>query len=242
MSNPRTRKLRLLSPIAASMLGAFTPFGASLVSMAGEKPGVTEGASAASAPGTAQTNTVRGQVVFEKSTRMKAKELENVVVWIELTDLAPQELAAMTASMPVATCNQQDMQFIPHVLAAAVGQAVEFPNNDSMFHGVQSRTGPKPFDLGIYGPGETQRLVFESPGVAQLRCSVHSEMEGYIIVVPTPFFAAPERGGGFRFENIPDRAFTVHAWHPRVEAGELSAIVEGNVSDGFTVTFQNQSK
>ncbi len=228
-------------PIVASLVGAFTMFSASLVSLAGEEPGVTEGASAAWAAGTAQTNTVRGQVVFEKSTKLKLKELEDVVVWIELTDLSPRELGAMAASLPVATCNQKDMQFIPHVLVVAVGQTVEFPNNDSMFHGVQSRTG-SPFDFGIYGPGETNRMVFEAAGVEHLRCSVHSEMEGYIVVAPTPFFAAPERGGGFRFENIPDRAFTVHAWHPRVEAGELSAIVQGNVTDGFTVTFQNQSK
>ncbi len=46
-----------------------------------------------------------------------------------------------------------------------------------------------------------------------LLCNVHSEMSGYIIVSPTPYFAQTDAGGNFKIDNVPDGKYTVVAWH-----------------------------
>ncbi len=47
----------------------------------------------------------------------------------------------------------------------------------------------------------------------RLLCNVHSEMSGFIVVSPTPYFAQTDSAGNFKIDNIPDGKYTVVAWH-----------------------------
>ena len=49
--------------------------------------------------------------------------------------------------------DQRNLSFSPHVLAVRVGTAVDFPNNDRVFHNVFSFRDGKRFDLGMYPVG-----------------------------------------------------------------------------------------
>ncbi len=104
--------------------------------------------------------------------------------------------------------DQQNLAFIPSVLPVPVGAAVLFPNNDKVDHNVFSMSRTKKFNLGSYKPGERKTVVFDKPGIVELRCDVHAEMAAYILVMKNPYFAVTDRKGNF---EIPDTGYLQQA-------------------------------
>ncbi len=100
--------------------------------------------------------------------------------------------------------DQQNLAFIPSVLPIPVGSTVLFPNNDKVDHNVFSMSRTKTFNLGSYKPGESQTVVFDKPGIVEVRCDVHAEMAAYILVMKNPYFAVTDRKGNF---EIPDSGY-----------------------------------
>ena len=100
--------------------------------------------------------------------------------------------------------DQQNLAFIPHVLPIPVGSTVLFPNNDKVDHNVFSMSRTKEFNLGSYKPGESQPVVFDKPGIVEVRCDVHAEMAAYILVMNNPYFAVTDKLGNF---EIPDAGY-----------------------------------
>jgi plastocyanin len=100
--------------------------------------------------------------------------------------------------------DQQNLEFIPHVLPIPVGSTVLFPNNDKVDHNVFSMSRTKKFNLGSYKPGESQTVAFDKPGIVEVRCDVHAEMAAYILVMKNPYFAVTDKQGNF---EIPDSGY-----------------------------------
>jgi plastocyanin len=129
-----------------------------------------------------------------------------------------------------ATIDQRGRRFIPRVLAVAPGTTVEFPNNDTVHHNVRSASAAERFDLGLYAPGETRSTVFARPGVVEIRCSAHPEMEAYVMVSDSPHFAQVTAGGIYRIEDVPPGRYEVEAWHPDLESVRRPLTVPPDVS------------
>ena len=91
---------------------------------------------------------------------MGGKPTPDAVVSVEgISSERPK--AQLSGSKPKkAVMDQREMKFIPHVLAVLVGTTVEFPNNDTAWHNVYSKSGAKDFDLGVYRPGKTKIATF----------------------------------------------------------------------------------
>jgi hypothetical protein len=135
--------------------------------------------------------------------------------------------------------DQRNLTFIPHVLPVPVGAEVHFPNNDEVSHNVFSLSRAKKFNLGSYKAGESKTVAFDKPGVVQLRCDVHAEMEAYIIVMKNPYFAVTDSQG--RFE-IPDPTFMelqgikalspgkyfIKTWHEKLKSSKQAVVVPEN--------------
>ena len=100
--------------------------------------------------------------------------------------------------------DQKNLAFIPSVLPIPVGSTVLFPNNDKVDHNVFSMSRTKKFNLGSYQPGESKTILFDKPGIVELRCDVHAEMAAYILVMKNPYFAVTDRKGNF---EIPDSGY-----------------------------------
>jgi plastocyanin len=100
--------------------------------------------------------------------------------------------------------DQQNLAFIPSVLPVPVGATVLFPNNDKVDHNVFSMSRTKKFNLGSYKPGQSKTVVFDTPGIVELRCDVHAEMAAYILVMKNPYFAVTDKKGNF---EIPDPGY-----------------------------------
>jgi plastocyanin len=153
--------------------------------------------------GCAFGGTIEGQVRSHNSTL----DLRNAVVWVE------DVRGSLPAPNRVATIDQRNLRFVPHVLVVQVGTTVEFANSDPLAHNVFSISSAKRFNLGLYNHGDVRRVTFDRPGVVQLLCNVHQEMSGFIVVVPTPFYARPAADGSFRIENVPTGKHRLRCWH-----------------------------
>src|SRR5580765_352843 len=137
-------------------------------------------------------------------------EIKNVVVYLK--DVA------FRGALPASTVElrQEHETFIPHVLAVTKGSAVDFPNDDPIFHNVFSLSSAATFDLRRYPRGQSRSQQFPKAGLVKVYCNIHSHMSATILVMDNPYFAIPALDGGFELANVPPGEYTVVGWHERV--------------------------
>ena len=139
------------------------------------------------------------------------KSAENIAVYI---DTIPDKKFEALATKPV--MDQAKMTFVPHVMVVQVGTTVEFLNSDPVGHNVYwpGISGNKKLahNLGTWPKGEKKPFQFNDPGAVPLRCNVHPEMSGYIVVSPTPYFAVTDKSGTYEIKNVPPGKYTIKTW------------------------------
>jgi len=108
---------------------------------------------------------------------------------------------------------QKDKRFVPHVIAVPLGATVEFRNEDDFFHNVFSISKPNDFDLGLYKSGAQREQVFSTPGPVHLLCNIHSQMNGWLYVSDSPWFAQANAQGRFSVKGVPAGQWEVEVWH-----------------------------
>jgi plastocyanin len=136
--------------------------------------------------------------------------------------------------------DQRKMSFMPHVVAVQQGTTVEFLNSDPVGHNVYwpSISGNKKLahNLGTWPQGQKKPFQFNDAGAAALLCNVHPEMSGYVVVIPTPYFAVTDKEGNFEIKNVPAGKYTLKTWSedgkPTTQAVEVSS---GTVTVDLTV-------
>ncbi len=139
------------------------------------------------------------------------KSAESIAVYV---DVIPDKKFDAPTAKPV--IDQQKMSFIPHVTVVQVGTTVEFLNSDPVGHNVYwpSVSGNKKLahNLGTWPKGEKKAFQFNDVGTVSLLCNVHPEMNGYIVVSPTPYFAVTDKDGNYDIKNVPAGKYTLKTW------------------------------
>jgi len=144
------------------------------------------------------------------------KPVANAVVYLEALD------AAAGVPMPeqqLALIDQINKEFVPRVVAVAVGTQVNFPNRDDIHHHVYSFSEARKFELPLYEGTPAQPVLFDTPGVVTLGCNIHDWMRGYVLVLQTAHFAASGDDGIARIAAVPDGEYRLMAWHPDLKQG-----------------------
>jgi plastocyanin len=115
-----------------------------------------------------------------------------------------------------AQINQKGLVFIPHVLPVVVNTAVAFLNYDNVLHNVftPDKIAEK-FNLGTWPPGEIKNYTFQQIGAATLLCNVHSEMEGYVVVLQNPFFSVTDENGNYSIKDVPAGSYNLLVWNKK---------------------------
>jgi len=120
--------------------------------------------------------------------------------------------------------DQNNLSFLPHVLAIPVGSTVSFPNNDKVDHNVFSLSRTKNFNFGSYKPGVSHSVVFDTPGIVELRCDLHSEMIGYILVMKNLYYALTDDQGNFTIDvtGLAPGRYMLKTWHEKLKNSTLT--------------------
>jgi len=145
---------------------------------------------------------------------------EDAFVYLEALNVATPR-----ASAEPAVITQRQRTIIPHVTAVQVGQLVEFPNEDDIFHNLFSLSSGNRFSLGRYAPGVTETNVFQNPGVVRLFCDIHAEMAGVILVVATPYLTRVQADGSYVLSGVPAGSYRAIAWHPTAGADTATLVI-----------------
>jgi plastocyanin len=128
-----------------------------------------------------------------------------------------------------ATMDQRKMQFIPHVMPVLAGTTVKFLNSDPTPHNVFSPDGEK-YNLGTWPQGQTKDYTFSKcaklPCVYTQLCRVHPEMEGFVVVLPNPYFAVSDKEGRFEIKGVPAGSYKVGVWHAKLKGQPQAVTVE----------------
>ena len=159
---------------------------------------------------------------------------DNVLVYLPQ---APQQNLDLSKTRFV--MDQRNLAFVPHVLPVPVGASIVFPNNDQVAHNVFSMSRTKSFNLGSYKPGQSKTVIFDRPGIVELRCDVHAEMAAYILIMENPYFAVTDEKGNFQIpdesylkqaglEGLADLApgdYAIKTWHEKLKSQKSTVVV-----------------
>jgi plastocyanin len=161
-----------------------------------------------------------------KVTAQGMKSSENIVVYVD--SVAGKKFDAPADHVVV---DQKKMTFVPHVSVVQQGTTVEFLNSDPVGHNVYwpSISGNKKLahNMGTWPQGQKKPFQFMDLGAASLLCNVHPEMSGYVVVVPTPYFAVTDKDGNYTIKNVPPGHYTILTWSeegkPTTQAVDVTA-------------------
>ena len=171
-----------------------------------------------------------------KVTAQHMRSAEDIAVYV---DAIAGKTFTPPATAPVE--DQKHMTFVPHVMVVLKGTTVQFLNSDPVGHNVYwpNIGGNKKLahNMGTWPQGQQKSFTFSDLGVAPLLCNVHPEMSGYVVVVPTPYFAVTDKDGNFVIKDIPDGSYTLKTWSEAGKPGTQSVTVSGgSATVNITVT------
>jgi plastocyanin len=127
-------------------------------------------------------------------------------------------------------------RFVPHVLAASVGQFVVFKNSDPILHTAHAlfTSGQPQFNIGLY-PGKVSRKPLVTPGVVKIICEVHPWMSAYIVVTDHPYYSVTDIYGEYLISDIPAGSYRLKVWHETL--GTQEKPVEAKAGGSHNVDF-----
>jgi plastocyanin len=135
---------------------------------------------------------------------------------------------------------QRHLMFEPHVLPVQQGSTVEFLNSDGTSHNVfwVSIGGNKKLghNMGSWPQNEKREFKFDNTGVIPLLCNAHPQMNGFIVVVPTPYFALTNESGEYKIENLPAGSYNLTAWHEGSKNQTVHVDVAGDTRADFALS------
>lgn len=154
----------------------------------------------------------------------------DAVVWLDglrRPDFDPRQ--------PRKRISQRDKRFDPTVEVVRVGDEVDFPNFDRVFHNVFSLSEVARFDLGLYRRGASRTVRFEKPGVVRIYCNIHPQMAAYLVVVRSDFAARVPASGEVLLEGVPPGRHQLRVWHAKSEEQHRSIEVASGQESAIEV-------
>jgi plastocyanin len=159
--------------------------------------------------------------------------LENIIIYLD----EHPSLRTITSAEDNPVIDQRDLMIVPHVTPIVVGTTVHFLNSDKVYHNIFSLSRPKRFNLGRYPRGEYRNVTFERPGVVEVFCDIHSEMNGVILVLPNTYFTTINLDGTYRIPDIPPGTYVVKIWREKAE-GTSQTVTIPDMDSTIILNFQ----
>jgi plastocyanin len=133
-----------------------------------------------------------------------------------------------------AVMDQIHMEFVPFILPVMAGGTVEFKNSDKVVHNVYSPP-PNGYNLPPFPTGQSRTHEFKDPGVYPQLCSLHPEMEAYVVALQNPYYAMTTADGTFVIKDIPNGSYFVRAIGKPIKKKDRTKDFQVTVSGKGTV-------
>jgi plastocyanin len=147
------------------------------------------------------------------------------------------EAAPGTFTAPAAhpRIDQKGMQFIPYLLPIVVGTSVDFANSDAVNHNVFSPDN-EAYNLGTWPKGAIRSYTFKKVGTYTQLCSIHPEMEAFIVVLANPYFAVADNDGKFKINDVPDGHYVLKVFAKKLKKADQDKKFAVDVAGGSGTT------
>lgn len=144
---------------------------------------------------------------------VSAGSLANTLVWVDGVPTGKPLPEARRQTMTIERC-----QFEPLVVAAVTGSTINVFSRDRAVHDLKFYREGKgepvawvhTVDDGEVVPTEK---VADTPGIVEVRCTLHPWVRAYVAVFDHPYFAVTDEQGTFRIEGLPAGTYGVKVWH-----------------------------
>ncbi len=147
--------------------------------------------------------------------KVKAQGMKNSADAVVYIDKVGDKSFPAPKEHPV--MDQKGLKFHPHVLPVLTGTTVDFLNSDDVLHNVFSPDAcADKMNLGTWPKGQKRSFTFKNAGCqAVLLCNVHPEMEAFVVVCETPWFAVTGDDGSYEIKDVPPGKYTLKIWHAK---------------------------
>jgi hypothetical protein len=163
------------------------------------------------------------------------KGIQNVIIYLfqnksgargsanDVQEVPIHESYLPLAGQPV-TLDNKACRFDPHVCLIWTRQKVILGNSDPIGHNVKINCRENPESNNTIPSGGTIERTFAKAErfPAQVVCSIHPWMCGWLVIRDTPYMAVTDADGKFTIKNLPAGPWQFMFWHER--AGYLSAV------------------
>ncbi|MFZ5470134.1 MAG: carboxypeptidase regulatory-like domain-containing protein [Myxococcota bacterium] len=177
------------------------------------------GVDAGTPPSPPATGSIAGKV------QAASKLSSPTIVYLEPVGAAPARALPPPSSSQRQKVTQKDLRFEPGALVVHVGDTVDFPNEDRVFHNVFSVSSGNEFDLGIYREGMTKSVQMKKAGEVDILCNLHPEMEAKMLVLANELFAPVGEDGSYRIASIPAGSYSLRVWSATHETAQRTVEV-----------------
>jgi plastocyanin len=165
--------------------------------------------------------------------------LQNVVVYLK------GDFSSYRFDVPQtpATLDQGGCQFLPHVVALMVGQALDVSSTDKVSHNVNAMAKTNAtWNHTESANAQPYRQSFARPEVAiPVKCNIHPWMKAYIAVLDSPYFAVTGHNGTFTLKDVPPGTYTLTAWHEAYGTQEQSITIGPHENKSVTLSFKTSA-
>ena len=150
--------------------------------------------------------------------------------------LAPRGGAAAPSAAAIPSepliVDQRNETFIPYVLVVPRGGEVAFRNSDLTRHHVYSFSPVRAFEFVLVPGQQSSAVRLERAGVVAVGCNIHDRMVAYLYVTDLPWHALTDKDGRATLSGVPEAAYDMQTWHPRLRPGRPGPVEPVTVAVG----------
>ena len=157
------------------------------------------------------------------------KGIKNVVVSVA----DPKDGKTMPAVPKNPAIDQNGCKFNPRVQIVPAGQTVDILNSDGILHNIHTYSKVNtPFNKAQPKFKKLMTEKFDKPEFVQMKCDVHSWMQGWVVVAGHPYYALTDDSGSFKIAGLPAGTYTLEYWHEKLgrQTKSVSVPATGSVT------------